>query len=1407
MGPIPPEQPDRLDIDSTQLPGEVENTSDSPTHSPKEAVETQIVSAAASDQPASEQVSDPSSSKKFGRYRVDSLLGQGGFGAVYVGYDDVLNRKVAIKVPRGLHGEDEKAEFLREARRLAQLQDPGIVAVYDVGEEEGFCFIVTEFVSGQSLSSYLKQQQLSWQQSADIVARVANALAHAHARSMIHRDIKPANIMLTDDGRPVLLDFGLALTDIESDGPDELIAGTPAYMAPEQARGEAHRVDGRTDIYALGTVLYEMLTGRRPFRAPNVHEVLRRIEHEEPQPLRQLAPDIPASIEKICQRAMAKSMSDRYTTAGDMAIALRQALPDAVVGSPATTKTHEFAAPEEPSSHHTPVSTSSIRRRREAERRQVTIAVFNFEAGLAGTSLDAEEQHRLSNEFSTLTAESVEALGGVVLAGGGQEVTAAFGYPAAFEDAPQRAVRTALLVKEESTRQFQEAFPDGCVEMWAVVNTGEAVVEDTGSVSTDGISLLGDVRNICARLEPTIDPNTIAITGSTHNLVRDFFKCESLESQKIRGVSDPVDLYSVLSDEGAVSRLELVDPGNLTPLVGRDTELRILLDRWEQAEEGLGQVVLLIGEAGLGKSRLIRELREQVLSQDDLNATVMELRCSPYHQNTGFHSIIQHLSSRLGFESEASPARRLEAIRDFLGRNRLNEGDNVALLSALLTVPTDGAQPALSLAPQKIRELTEELLLDLLRRLAEKAPLLFVVEDLHWVDPSTLQLLSRHVEEFDSGSVMSLLSFRPEFQTPWRSLAHQTQIALNRLTRRQIGALVKQKTGVETMSDRMIQQLVDRTDGIPLFVEEFAQVVAEAIANEADQGQTESMIMETIPSTLKDLLVSRLDRMASNPDVVQMAATIGREFSYPILHAACDLPDVALNNELDKLVAAELLFQKGRPPESNYIFKHALIQDSAYNMMLTTRRHQFHRRIAETIEERFADVAKTQPELLAQHWSEADETDRAISYWLKAGQHSQEQSANHEAVSHFSNGRELVLSLPESPERDGLELGFQLPLGVSLLAARGYASQEAGTALERALELGERVADPATLFYIRWGVWARRLVRSDLKKCRESIEQLLNHADQQDDPSWFCEAHFAPEVVDFYAGDFSASRAHAEAAIERFDPEKCVAHAKGTGQDVRTGVLTFHGMSLWSLGEVDEALRQARHAIEVTRTLNHPMSLGFAFHHAGWVLLLARLWDELRAVADECHQLASDNGLALWESSSLFHRGLCEMHLGEIDSGLEQMHAGCEQFQNTGARCAVPLYFTMLGEGYRRQGDLDQALEWIESSFQWARDTDEQNFYLAETHRVQGDIFLLREEVSTASENYRQALEIARSQSARSFELRAAMSILRLAQRDGDGEAAARQRLQGLYTGWESGLDTPDLIEARELLQHGDHAE
>lgn len=1330
----------------------------------------------------------------FGRYVVSRVLGLGGFGKVFVAHDPELRRDVAIKTPARLLDDTEIDQFLQEARRLAKLKHPGIVTVYDVGIQDGQCYIVCDLLHGETLREWMTREQPSWQQSVEVVARIAEALTHAHAHGTIHRDVKPGNIMMTGNMEPVLLDFGLALSELDRTDQFGKVAGTPRYMSPEQVRGRAHRIDGRTDIYSLGVVLYEMLCGTPPFRSQNSADLMRQICEDLPQPPRQLAPHLPAELERVCLKAMAKDQSDRFTTAQDFANALR-----AVV--------HSYQEPSQPLEGEktkydlpsTPAESSGTRRvRREAEKRQVTLLLCNCQvpAGDANSDelIDPEEHQAVVERFYERVETAVRKYDGMILPSAGQEVLVCFGYPIAYEDSPHRAIRAALEIRDED--------PDPQVpKCWAAIHTGPVVVGDTAEdTSTEAVSLMGETRNLTARLESIAEPGQVLISGGTYRLVEGFFICQNLGTQRLRGVNTPVTIFQVERATPKRSRFEVAEGTGLTPLVGRDSEVSLLVQRWEQAAESFGQVVLLTGDPGLGKSRLVHVIKDHVRTHSP-DSRIIEWRCSPYYQSSGLWPVSEYLQRLLNLDHNDSPKLCLEKLTDYLETIGFDDPTSVSLFASLLGIPAEAGYQKLALSPQRAKERTQELLLDWLRECAATHPVLFVVEDLHWIDPTTLELVHELVDEGHRDSILTLLTFRPEFQPPWRNTTHQTQVALNRLTKRQVVDMMWRKAGTHKIPQSIIDQVVDRTDGVPLFIEEFTKMIVESASARVVDGELEisgSFPAHTIPTTLQDLLIARLDRLEAAKEVAQLAAACGREFSAALLTAVCELPAATLKTQLDQLVEAEILFQRGRGTRSRYIFKHALIQDAAYESILKKKRRAIHLHIGSTLEKNFPEIVEAEPELLAHHFAQAGEPAQAIPYWLKAGQRAQSRCNHREAVSHFHNGLQAVAVLPPGRDRDATELRFQAPLATSLLATKGYAHPEAGAALLRSRELAIATDDTMTLFFVTWGMWARHLLLDELDRCLELGAELLLLAEQSNDPGLEMEALDAPGCTYVHIGNFVEAQNLLERGIALYDENRCRVYARQTGQNSGVVEQVYVSIAIWALGYPDRARNLVHSSVELAKHLDDPFSQVHATNHGAWVHHFCRQADKTIELAEETIRVSSEQAFFFWEACGHISLGAGLVLAGDYRQAIAQVEQGMQAFQSTGARLHLCYALGVLAEAHSKLGDLELAQEKIVRALE-AADAANERYVESDLYRIRGDIYLAQGDAHLARQSFEQAIAVAQRQQARSWELRATISLYRLLQNTAEGQQV-RQKLHELYSWFKEGFDTRDLSEAWTLL-------
>jgi TOMM system kinase/cyclase fusion protein len=1039
-----------------------------------------------------------------------------------------------------------------------------------------------------------------------------------------------------------------------------------------------------------------------------------------------------------------------------------------------------------------------------AERRQLTVLFCDLVDSTAlASQLDPEELRDVILAYQATCAEVIQRFDGHIAQYLGDGLLVYFGYPRAHEDDAQRAVQSGLGMVEAITALNARLACEQGVHL-AVrlgIHTGLVVVGEIGGGGRQEHLAVGETPNVAARLQALAAPNTVVISVTTHRLVQTYFTYADLGMHALRGVATPVQVYRVLQASGAQTRLDVAAPRGLTPLVGRDAEVTLLLERWTQAKEGRGQVALLSGEAGIGKSRLVQVVKERVLGEPHVR---WECRCSPYAQNSALYPVIDLMQRALHLQRDDAPEAKLGKLEGTLAQYHVSLPEVVPLFASLLSLPLPERYPPLTLTPQRQKQKTLEAVLTVLLTLAEQQPVLFIMEDLHWVDPSTLELLSLVVDQGPTARLFTLLTCRPEFRLPWSARSHLTQFTLSRLPRTQVEVMVERVAGGTVLPAEVRQQVVARTDGVPLFVEELTRMVLESgLLHEREDHYelTGPLPPLAIPTTLHDSLMARLDRLAAIKEVAQLGATLGRTFSYELLQAMTPLDDAALQQALAQLVAAELLYQRGVPPQATYFFKHALIQEAAYQSLLKSTRQQSHQRIAQVLEARFPETLETQPELLAYHYTEAGLSQQAIGYWQRAGEQALQHSANQEALAHLTRGLEVLTTLPDTPGRAQQELHMQTALSAAFMAVKGFAAPEVEDAYTRARELCLQVEDTPQLFSVLRGPWIFYSTRGEHRTARELAEQLLILAQHQHDPALLVEAYRTVGGALFHLGELASARTHLEDGIALYDVQQHRAHAFLYGQDPGVMSLSYVAWDLWLLGYPDQALQRMHQALTLAREISHPLSLASA-------LTLATILYQLRREVQATHEyakttiaLATEHEFPYWLACVLVLCGWALTEQGHVAEGIMQMRQGIAIRQATGAEVAQTLGLALLAEAYGRSGQPAEGLLALTEALVGVEKRGE-CFYEAELYRLQGELLLQqsRAHAAAAETCLLQALDVARRQQAKSLELRVAISLSRLWQQQGK-RAAARQLLAEVYDWFTEGFDTADLQEARALLE------
>jgi class 3 adenylate cyclase/predicted ATPase len=1041
----------------------------------------------------------------------------------------------------------------------------------------------------------------------------------------------------------------------------------------------------------------------------------------------------------------------------------------------------------------------------DAERRQLTVLFCDLvDSTVLASQLDPEDWRQMVRAYQEACSKVIARYEGHIAQYLGDGLLVYFGYPRAHEDDAQRAVRAGLgmveAVGQLNARLGQERGVQLAVRLG--IHTGQVVVGEIGGGAKQEQLALGETPNLAARLQGIAAPNAVVISAATYQLLGGFFACQALGTPLLKGVAQPIEVYQVRYESTARSRLEAAGSTGLTPLVGREQEVGLLRERWAQVKEGLGQVVLLSGEAGIGKSRLVQGLKEQVATEPQ--AWLTPCQCSPYYQHTALYPLIELLERVvLQFDRDETPQQKLRKLEGFLVQYGLLLAEAVPLFAALLSVPLGTDYVPLPVSPEQQKQKTLQAFLTILLRIAAQQPLLFVIEDLHWVDPSTLELLSLLVDQGPTARILVLLTFRPDFTPPWTGRAHLTQVTLPRLPHRQAAEMTGRVAHGKALPAEVVDQVVAKTDGVPLFVEELTKMVLESgLLQEREEGYEliGPLPPLAIPATLHDSLMARLDRLAAVKGLAQLGATLGREFSYSLLQAVALWDEDPLQRGLHQLVAAEFLYQRGLPPQASYRFKHALIQDAAYQSLLRSTRQHYHQRIAQVVEARFPEICDTQPELLAQHYTAAGCAEQAVVYWQRAGQQASERSANLEAISHFTTGIELLQTLPETPERTQQASTLYIGLGTALLMTKGQGVPEVEHAYTQAHALCQQVGETPQLVPALFGLWRFYVARSQFHVSRDIGDTLLRLAQRTDDHALAVIAHYALGATWMWLGVLPTARQHLEDGIAHYMLDQRRAPVFRIGNDLGVGCRAFAALTLWLLGYPAQALARLHEALALAHELSHPFSLAYVRVFAAIVSQLHRDVPAVHEHAEAAAALSTEQEFPLWTAWGTSLRGWAVALQGQGDEGLAQVRQGIAAGRATGTALLVPYLCTVLADVSANLGHTAEGLQALAEAHTLV-EQHEDRWWEAEICRLRG-VFLLRQPGTPPAEAeawLQRALAVARRQEAKSLELRAAMSLSRLWQHQGKRDEG-RQLLVEIYRWFTEGFDTADLQEAKDLL-------
>jgi len=1036
-----------------------------------------------------------------------------------------------------------------------------------------------------------------------------------------------------------------------------------------------------------------------------------------------------------------------------------------------------------------------------AERRHLTVMICDLVGSTAlSARLDPEDMGAVIDAFQAACARITLAYDGFLADFRGDGILAYFGYPRAHEDDAERTVRAGLDIAAAVARLKTHAEEPLSVRIG--IATGLVVV---GSLGGDGglreHAVVGDTPSLAARLQALAEPGTVVVAASTRRLLGDLFHLRDLGLHKVKGIAEPIAAWAVEGVSASESRFEAVHAAGLTDLIGREDEIDFLLKRQRLAWKGKGQIVLISGEPGIGKSRLAAALEQRIADEP---YTVLRYQCSPHYTNSALYPFIAQLERAAGFKADDTSEQRLDKLEVLLAIAASRVQDTAPLFAALLSIPFGDRYPKLALNPSQQRRRTFAALLNQFESLARQKPILLLFEDAHWADASSLELLGLTVDRVRKLPVLALVTLRSEFEPPWVGLPDVGTLTLGRLDRSNVESMVTQVTHGRALPTEVMNQIVAKTDGNPLFVEELTKAVLEGdiLVKDADGYRLQGPLPPlAIPATLQDSLMARLDRLAPVKEIGQIGAAIGREFSYSLMRELVGRDEPALKRALAKLEQAELVFRRGEPPEAIYSFKHALVRDAAYETLLKSRRQQLHGQIARTMVDKFPDIVVSQPEIVAHHFTEAGLVEPAIEYWLKAGNLALSRSAN-AAIGHLKRGLKQIPNIDDPMLRNKWELLLQMSLGNSLQATQGWSADSVKHAYTRALQLCKESGLDEHTFPAVFGLWTWNFLRAALGEAQALAEHLLSTAENVDDSVRKVLAHEALGFTLFAQGKFDAAHAELQRSIGLCEDSKATLYLDVAAHDPRVHVRSYDSMALWFLGYPDQALRICAEARRYADASQHPYSeamertISLRVHQfRGEAVIVA---SQVNAAIALCEEHEFGHYLAM----ALILRGWATAQQGEFDKGIAEIREGLEKERATGALLLESYSLGLLADACIKNERYGQAFDALHQAQLRLDEENSERFYAAEIYRLLGETYLRsHQDLDQAEHFFSKGLKVAREQKAKSLELKLCLSIYDLYEQRKNAEKY-RSELGEIYGFFSEGFETTDLIEAKARLKY-----
>ncbi len=1038
---------------------------------------------------------------------------------------------------------------------------------------------------------------------------------------------------------------------------------------------------------------------------------------------------------------------------------------------------------------------------RQAERRQLTLMFVDLVGSTAlADRLDPEEMQTIIRDYQTAVTEEITRSEGYVAKYMGDGVLAYFGWPQAHEDDAANSVRCALAITKRVSALSTKSGGERKARIG--IATGPVVVgEVVGEGAAKEAAVVGGTPNLAARLQEVAIPGSIAISDMTRRLLREDYELNDLGTHELKGIGGLNRVWEVVSERISENRVKSYRGNQRTELVGREQELELLLSRWNLAVGGEGQIVYLSGEAGIGKSSVVQAFRDRIAAEP--HSRILSF-CSLHHSGTPFYPILNQIERVAGYRPEDTPQHKLTALWNLLSQGSDRVEEAVSLIAQALQIPIDTPSSTMEMSPQQQRSRTIETFMEQVQGLASKKPLLIALEDCHWIDPSTEDFYEFLIDRIQKLAVLVIITFRPSFSPRWVGSTPITHLSLNRLTERQGEALLNRITGGKDLPDEIRSQILKRTDGVPLFVEELARTMMESgfIAERDEHYELVQPVPEfAIPETLHDSLMARLDRLAPVKSIAQISSIIGREFSEELLEKIASLPLPTLQNGLDQLVDAKLILRRETSATRTYVFRHALIQEAAYQSLLKSSRTELHAKVTSALEDHFPDIVATEPEIVAHHAEIAGFAEKAIKYWSIAGESAMKRSANAEAARYVSKGLDLLRSLPSEDGRDEKELELQLTLGPPLMASKGHSAPEVGQLYERISELGQRVSDNEVLFRASWGSWRYHFIRAEHDEAHHVSERCVIAARELGDPARSQVASLTHGGSLLWRGSYEAAVERLKIAIGAYQPKFDRSLAYEFGQDPSVTSIAYLAYAELYHGLIDEALRKTREALELAEKIAHPATLAAARTYAAMNYAFCRDWPEALRIADQTIEISEELGFPQHLGIGLIVRGRSLAELDDAKLGAVEAEKGLALRRSIGSFICDPYFSALYAEALLAANRINEAFDVIRKARSRAEQTNE-GFCQPEIPRTEGLLWEKSNDrlgLKNAIACYREALDLAIRQGGYSLALKAATNLAPVLADIGQ-VSEARNAIKPVFNWFTEGFESADYCDAKKTI-------